>query len=102
VKTPSFVAAIVRSRLAMWLIFLAYFSVFSAVDALSRLAGDVLLVAGTITLAIIFLKVRPTAGKGAFSTHCQQCDASLHGVGGLPRATCGECGHRQSWARSRD
>jgi len=83
----------------MWLIFLGYFAIFLALDVVSKVAGDVVLIAGTIALAIVLAKVRPRTGKWSFSTHCQQCDASLQGVGGFPRATCSQCGHRQSWAR---
>jgi hypothetical protein len=100
--TTPFVRTILRSRLLMWLIFLAYFAIFLAVDTLSRVAGDVILVAGTLALAFVFVKVRPRTGMWSFSTHCQQCDASLQGVGGFPRGTCSQCGHRQSWARPED
>ncbi|MDE3093932.1 MAG: hypothetical protein KGL23_05815 [Acidobacteriota bacterium] len=98
---PRVVRAILRSRGLMWLVFLCYFALFLAVDTASRVAGDVILVAGTLALAITFLAIRPRSGRGSFSTHCQQCDASLQGVAGFPRATCAQCGHRQSWARSK-
>lgn len=83
----------------MWLVFFAYFGVFLGVNAVSPVAGDVVLVAGALTLLAVLVKVRPRTGKWSFSTHCQNCDASLQGVGGFPRGTCSQCGHRQSWAR---
>ena len=85
----------------MWLIFLVYFALFLALDAVSKVAGDVILVAGTLALAVTFVAIRPKTGKWSFSTHCQQCDASLQGTAGFPRATCVQCGHRQSWARAK-
>jgi hypothetical protein len=99
---PRVIKVIIRSRALMWLIFLVYFAIFLALDTVSKVAGDVVLVAGTIFLAVIFLALRPKTGKWSFSTHCQQCDASLQGTAGFPRATCAQCGHRQSWARAKD
>ena len=93
--------AIMRSRLLMWLIFFAYFAIFLAVDTVSHLAGDVILVVGVVILGAIFIRVRPTSRRGSISTHCEKCEASLPSVAGFPQANCTACGHRQSWARSR-
>ena len=99
---PRVLTVIMKSRALMWLIFLVYFAIFLAIDAVSKVAGDVILVVGTIALAVIFAAVRPKTGKWSVSTHCQQCDASLQGTAGFPRATCAQCGHRQSWARAKE
>ena len=98
---PSLLKTIMSSRLLMWLIFLAYFGAFLAVDAVSRTLADVVLIVGFLALSFVFIKVRPRTGKWSFSTHCEECDASLQGVGGFPRATCSQCGHRQSWASAK-
>jgi len=99
---PRFVATILKNRLLMWLVFAVYFAIFLGLNAISTTLGDVVLIAGFIALAVVFVKVRPRSGKWSFSTHCQQCDASLQGVGGFPRPTCAECGHRQSWASNKE
>ena len=99
--TPRWVERIIVSRSLMWVIFAAYFALFLGVDALSRIGGDVVLVVGVVGLAVAFLWSRPKSGRGSISTHCEKCGATLQGVAGLPRATCRECAHRQSWAPKR-
>lgn len=85
----------------MWLIFGIYFALFLGVDAVSKVGGDVLLVLGVLGIGTSFLWSRPKSGKGSISTRCEKCEASLQGMAGLPRSTCTQCGHRQSWARRR-
>jgi hypothetical protein len=92
---------IIKSRPLMWLIFGVYFATFLAVDTVSKIAGDVILIVGVLGIGVAFLWSRPRSGKGSISTRCEKCEASLQGVAGLPRSTCTLCGHRQSWARRR-
>jgi len=85
----------------MWLIFVLYLFSALAVDGVSKTAGLVMLILGVVVLAAVFVKVRPRSGQYAISTQCEKCEASLQGVGGMPRATCHHCGQRQSWSRQR-
>ena len=96
-----FVEKIIKNRGVMWLIFALYFAIFLAVDAASKIAGDVVLAIGVAGVGAVFLWSRPRSGRGSISTRCQNCDSSLQGVGGWPRSSCGQCGHRQSWGRQK-
>ncbi len=85
----------------MWLIFGVYFALFLGVDAFSKVGGDVILVLGVLGVGTAFLWSRPRSGRGSISTRCENCESSLQAMAGLPRSTCPECGHRQSWARKK-
>lgn len=98
---PESIEKLMRSRALMWLIFAVYFATFLGVDIVSKIAGDVILAVGVVGLGVVFLWSRPKSGKGSISTLCERCESSLQGMAGMPRATCAQCGHRQSWARSR-
>ncbi len=99
--TPPLVERIIASRSLMWLLLGSYFILFLIADAISSLAGDVVLVVGILGLGAAFAWSRPRSGRGSISTRCEKCQGSLQGVAGLPRSTCPSCAHRQSWARSR-
>jgi hypothetical protein len=99
--SPPPIEKIIRSRPLMWLIFGVYFAIFLGVDTVSKIGGDVVLIVGVLGVGVAFLWSRPKSGKGSISTTCETCEASLQGVAGLPRSTCIQCGHRQSWARQR-
>ena len=92
---------IIKSRPLMWLIFGVYFAIFLGVDTVSKIGGDVILIVGVLGMGVAFLWSRPKSGKGSISTTCEKCESSLQGVAGMPRSTCTQCGHRQSWTRQR-
>jgi len=91
---------LVRSRLAMWLVFAVYFLVYLSVTSISRSAGLVVVVVGVAAMLALLWRVR-RRGAGGLSTVCEECGSQLPSAMGMPRPVCVECGARQSWARGR-